>query len=348
MEMRENSGNVQERVLVSVIIPVYNAEKYIRKCLESLIDQTFQDFEGIIVNDGSTDDSRNIIVEYIKNFPEKFRVYDKENGGQSSARNLGLEKASGKYVTFLDADDYIKTDYLERLAGTAEKNNCDVVFSGQYKVKEDGRVIKSIIYHPKDGKCLSYRLNISGKIYRADYIDKWKVRFPVGKIYEENSFNFQMLFLSDRNYFLEYAGYYQVVHEGSTTSKYIEIDKLPLEEWERCISKILKNIKEEQVRQLFEFTVISFFTYFLLVRNRKREYLSNVRKRKNDGALEMAKYFENMINTYFPEAIHNRYASAFKYRELMLKQKIGVKVFAIMCHKKKLVKFTKAFYYVFG
>lgn len=345
---QQRSMDSKTKVVVSVIIPVYNAERYINKCIESVLNQTFQDFEGIIINDGSTDSSRNIIEEYVESFPGKLKTFYKENGGLSSARNFGLEKVSGKYVTFLDADDYLDDRYLEILVKVAEENRCDMVCSGQYKVRENGDIIKSIIYHPQGGKCLTRRLNISGKIYRSDYINKWGVRFPEGKTYEDNSFNLQMLFLSDKNYFLEYAGYYQVVHEGSITSKSIEIDKLPLKEWENCVKKVLENTNSESSRQLFEFTVISFFTYFLLVRNRKREYLDNIKNRKSQNIEEIAGYFELIVNTYFPKAVHNPYMAIFQYRELILKQRIGVKVFAIMCRIGKLAEFTEIFYKVLG
>lgn len=346
-EQRRSMDN-KMKVAVSVIIPVYNAERYIEKCIESVINQTFQDYEGIIINDGSTDDSKRIIEKYVESFPGKLKTFYKENGGLSSARNLGLEKASGKYVTFLDADDYLDDKYLEILINAAEENRCDMVCSGQYKVKENGDVIKSIIYHPQKGKCLTRRLNISGKIYRSNYINKWGARFPDGKTYEDNSFNLQMLFLSNRNYFLEYAGYYQVVHEGSITSKRIEIDKLPLEEWENCVKKVLGNIDNESTHQLFEFTVISFFTYFLLVRNRKREYLENKEKRKNQNVIEIADFFENIINTYFLNARNNPYTAVFKYKELEWKQRLGVKIFVIVCQWRKLTGFTRMFYKFLG
>lgn len=345
---QQRSINSKMKIAVSVIIPVYNADRYIEKCIESVVNQTFQDFEGIIINDGSTDNSRSIVEEYAESFPGKLKVFHKENGGLSSARNFGLEKVSGKYVTFLDADDYLDDKYLEILVKAAEENRCDMVCSGQYKVRENGDVVKSIIYYPQEGKCLTRRLNISGKIYRSDYINKWGVRFPDGKTYEDNSFNLQMLFLSDKNYFLEYAGYYQLVHEGSITSKRIEIDNLPLEEWENCVKKVLENIDNESSRQLFEFTVISFFTYFLLVRNRKREYLDNKEKRKNRDVIEIADFFENIVNTYFPNARNNPYTAVFKYKELEWKQRLGVKTFAIICQWRKLTGFTGMFYKFLG
>ena len=91
---------------VSIIIPVYNVEKYLRRCLDSVLGQTFPDWEAICVNDGSPDGSRAIVEEYAKADP-RFILYDKPNGGLSDARNFGLSKAGGEYVVFLDSDDFI-------------------------------------------------------------------------------------------------------------------------------------------------------------------------------------------------------------------------------------------------
>ncbi|MBQ6992723.1 MAG: glycosyltransferase [Clostridia bacterium] len=107
---------------ISVIIPVYNTEKYLKKCLDSVINQTYQDFEIIIVNDGSTDNSDKIIKEYTCKNPEKIKSYKKENGGLSSARNYGLSKATGEYISFIDSDDYIDHNLFNKLKGEMEKN----------------------------------------------------------------------------------------------------------------------------------------------------------------------------------------------------------------------------------
>ncbi len=97
----------------SIIVPVYNVEKYLEKCLESILNQTFKDFEAIIVNDGSTDNSQEIIDKYVNKDKKIFKSFKKENGGLSDARNFGIERARGEYIVFLDSDDYIDYNYLE-------------------------------------------------------------------------------------------------------------------------------------------------------------------------------------------------------------------------------------------
>ena len=113
--------------VISLIIPVYNVQDYLRKALCSVMAQTFEDFEAIIINDGSTDKSQEIIEEFLKK-DARFQLVNQENAGLSAARNTGLKKAQGEYVAFLDSDDFLKEDYLETLYQTAVKNDADIVY----------------------------------------------------------------------------------------------------------------------------------------------------------------------------------------------------------------------------
>ena len=119
---------------VSVIIPVYNAEQYLKRCLDSVLAQTYQDFEIICIDDGSTDNSGAICDEYAKK-DSRIRILRKENGGVSSARNAGLNIAEGEYITFIDSDDYVDTDYMQTLYENLE--GADAVASGSREVAGD-------------------------------------------------------------------------------------------------------------------------------------------------------------------------------------------------------------------
>ncbi len=111
---------------VSVIVPIYNVEKYLRKSLDSLANQTINDYEVILVNDGSTDNSQSIIDEYVEKY-SVFKGFKKENGGMSSARNFGLKYAKGEYIAFVDSDDFVELNFLEKLYDKAKKDKSDVV-----------------------------------------------------------------------------------------------------------------------------------------------------------------------------------------------------------------------------
>ena len=114
--------------LISIIVPIYNTEKYLRQCLDSIINQTYANFEVLLVNDGSTDLSGMICQEYVEN-DSRFRYFEKENGGVSSARNLGLERSGGAYITFIDSDDWVESNHLEALLKGIKENNTDIAVS---------------------------------------------------------------------------------------------------------------------------------------------------------------------------------------------------------------------------
>lgn len=340
---------MKEKVAVSIVIPVYNAQKYLEFCFATLEKQTFQNFEVIFVNDGSTDNSLSMIENYVLQHKEKSYVYSKENGGQSSARNLALTKVQGEYIAFLDCDDYLADDYLEVLYNTAKKHDSDMVVSGQKKVAENGEVLENIVYDvEKYPKCILRRLNFSGKLYRKSYlIDKHHMQFAVGKTYEDNPFNLVMLFLAKNLQVLSYAGYYQVVHQGSTTTKKIVEEKLPLEEIEYSVKYVLSYENEINDKELFSYTLMSFLTYFLFQANKKHMYLS-LEDRKSDLEiiLKVSKFSRRIMHTYFPKYWKNKYLNVFKYKELKFVQRVGVTMFVVLCRLNLLDWFVKVYYRV--
>lgn len=138
--------------IVSIIVPCYNVEKYISKCLNSIINQTFKDIEIICVNDGSTDDT----LKKLKSFKdERIKIIDKTNGGVSSARNSGIEHASGEYIMFIDGDDYVDVEMVEKMFKTAKENDADIVKCNRNDVYEDKNVIIKRLPIWKDKKIIN-------------------------------------------------------------------------------------------------------------------------------------------------------------------------------------------------
>ena len=121
-------ADYESKALISIIVPIYNVEKYLRQCLDSIIAQTYQNFECLLINDGSPDNSADICREYVSK-DSRFRYFEKENGGASSARNLGIECSGGAYITFIDADDWVDSDYLEVLYNELIDENADISVS---------------------------------------------------------------------------------------------------------------------------------------------------------------------------------------------------------------------------
>ena len=168
-------------MMVSVIVPVYNVENYLAKCLDSLVSQTLQDIEIIVVDDGSKDRSGHIIEEYAKNFPEKIKAFSKENGGLSDARNFGIERASGTYIGFVDSDDYVTETMFEEMLHLAEKHQAKMVICNIQKVDQDGKVIQKLTQIP----------NMSEKIQLEDHFSVFSdlSYFACNKLFKKELFD---------------------------------------------------------------------------------------------------------------------------------------------------------------
>lgn len=332
--------------MVSVVIPVYNAEKYLHKCLTSLLQQKYKDLEIIAVNDGSTDNSWNILQEYKNEYPNIFKIFTQENSGQSAARNFALQHAHGTYIAFLDSDDYLLDDYLEKLVDAAEKNHSDMVCSGEIRITEEGKVVSEIRYKTdKKGNCSLRRLNFSGKIYRKDFLDKHNIRFAEGKVYEDNPFNIMAFALAQNLKIIDYMGYYQTVHQGSTTTKNINVDRLPFDKIEEVIQYIIKHKNMVEDFDLFEYTVFSFFTYFLFKANKQHYYFDiDGRKSSSEVVYKICEYCENVIKNYFPNYLKCKYVRVLNNNGVSIAQKAGVYLFLQFINKKCLQKFVKVYY----
>lgn len=202
---------------VSVIVPVYNAEPYLRKCLDSLVNQTLKEIEILVVNDGSTDNSLSILEGYRSQYPEKIKVFSKENGGQASARNLALKYAEGEYIGFVDADDYAALDMFRAMYAAAENTDADLVVCDHYHVV--GKKQKYIRFPDYDtprkmfGAVLVSPWN---KLLRRDVLLQSGVVFPEGYIYEDTAWFAELIpFIQTMTYVHEPL-LYHIVQENST------------------------------------------------------------------------------------------------------------------------------------
>ena len=128
---------------ISIIVPIYNVEEYLEKCLDSLVNQTLKDIEIILINDGSPDNSEEIVNKYLKKYKEKIIYHKKKNEGQGIARNYGINLAKGEFISFVDSDDYVDKTIFEKLYNKAIEENSDIVSSvGFIEVKNDNETIK--------------------------------------------------------------------------------------------------------------------------------------------------------------------------------------------------------------
>ena len=342
-------GNASDKPAVSIIMPCYNTERYIKKTMDSIFAQTFDDFELIMVDDGSSDSTPKILDGYAKDHPGKIRVFHKENGGQSTARNLALDNAKGEYVLFWDSDDYAETDYLEMLTNAAFAGHSEVVISGSHYIDEKGIVIENLDY-PVD-RFPDYplrRLSPHGKLYRLDFLNRHNIRFVPGKLYEDNPFNFLALFLCKDPVILPFARHYQVVHPGSSMSTAVTSDKVPYKGIEDALSYMNDHKDEINDPDVYEFTVMSFLTYFIFLGNREhmQAALRKYRGCKYDKKLidELCDFTQNLIPEKLPDYHKNPRVGLFKGKELQFRHRAGVWLFVRLIRTHTLKAFARLYY----
>ena len=215
---------------VSVIIPVYNVEPYLRECLDSVVNQTLRDIEIICVNDGSTDNSGAILAEYAAR-DERIIVITQENRGLSAARNVGIDAAKGKYIYFIDSDDYIDLDALEVLYNRAEKlaldallfdyvNFCDGMEGDPEQLVrgEYPDIYSGVELMKKLRDDATYSVPVWNGLITRDFLQKAGLKFLEGIIYEDHLFTALLLLKADRVSHISYKAYHRRVRPMSITS----------------------------------------------------------------------------------------------------------------------------------
>lgn len=222
---------------VTVIVPVYNVARFLSECLDSLLLQTFRDFEIVAVNDGSTDDSGDLLARYAAEYPGVVRVFSKPNGGLGDARNVGIERARGEYLSFVDADDTVEPTFLAELFARAAATDADLVLCGILNVFDDGT---PAAYLPEPdmsvfGSSLSeeprllYRVDASAcnKLYARELFTRTGIRFPVGLAFEDLPTVYRWLAFANRVEKVDEPLYlYRRDRSGSITSesaRYLEL-----------------------------------------------------------------------------------------------------------------------------
>lgn len=222
---------------ITVIVPVYNVEHYLNKCLDSLINQTYKNLEIIVINDGSTDNSGKICQEYAQK-DNRIIYIEKENGGQSEARNMGLDRMTGSYVTFVDSDDWVEPDYVEVLYNKLIEYQADIAVGNYYSYNEqegifyfhifgdsyyekvyDNVSIFENLYESQEMKSFSL-ISVWGKLYRVDLVKH--LRFDIGKLGEDGYLNQKIYLLAEKTIYLNKGLYAYRQREGSSSRIWTE------------------------------------------------------------------------------------------------------------------------------
>lgn len=201
---------------VSVIVPVYNGKEYIKECINSIQKQTYSNIELIVVNDGSIDNTEEVIMKMQKENKNNMKYIFQENSGVGQARNVGLNNATGEYVIFVDNDDTIKEDYIETLTNIALDTKSDVVCTGIQYMDNDGKNVGNLLLK-KEEWCKYSILAAHGKIYKREFLIQNKIFFSKDHFAEDAYFNLQVLLKASHIEIDEYIGYcYRINPKGIT------------------------------------------------------------------------------------------------------------------------------------
>lgn len=325
-----------ENIEISVIIPVYNSEKYIVKCLDSLKAQSMKEIEVIIINDGSTDRTKDLIEEYQNDHQLKIRLYSRENAGQAAARNFGVLQAEGRYIAFMDSDDYVEMDYLQQLYQTAKDHQSEVVTCGYRSVKPDGTVLQTtsvssfatVADYGRPGMFVVW-----AKLFLKDFLLRNHFQFPEGgKIYEDVPFSLETKFKGKNVKAISYIGYNYVQHESSTmSSSKVTCKRFPFEKMDHAIRDTMP--KSQEARDRFEFEVLHFFAGFLFF---------FCKKAKREDIWKLSAFAEKEIWTYFPQYAKNPYLGLSGEKELPIVHRMAIWIFVqtIRFHMLKIFAFA--------
>lgn len=249
---------------VSVIVPVYNVEKYVERCLRSVLNQTYKNFEIICVDDCGTDHSIQIIEQIQKEFPQKIKIiYGEINKGLGAARDKGLSTADGEYVSFVDSDDYLKTDFLETYISVMKEKNADIVVGGYIRDVE-GKFSETKI----DTKDLSYTwMNVSActKIYRRKFLEDNHLSFLGVRRYEDEGFMYRSLVCAPRVELINYSGYYYYMNSESITRNLNKDRTKIVEEYLQTVRKINMTVQcQGDTKELLNYCLVSGLTANLI------------------------------------------------------------------------------------
>lgn len=305
---------------ISIIVPIYNTEKFLSKCIESLINQTHKNIEIILVNDGSRDSSYEICNKY-KIIDERIQTIHKINGGVSSARNAGLSIATGEYITFVDSDDYISNEMYEKMLDIAMSENADIVECGYYRVDKEGNILteqqlkdeiisgeyNSSYHYIKGENTKNYTCN---KIYKADILKD--IKFPISTCSEDFVVNVKAFYKCKKYVVTSQQLYYYTINNDSVCNRKFHLGRLDAIKNGKYIYEFHKERFSELcpfiARYIVDYCMIFYLDLTMCNLEKKEKYLNEL---------------ENDFKLYYP-LIKGEAFNLLKY-----KRKVLMKIFHI-------------------
>lgn len=311
----------------SVIVPVYNSYVYLQKCIDSIMKQTEKDFELILINDCSPDNSQEIIDKYVNNYPDKIKcIINEKNIGQGCSRVKALDIASGEYIFFVDSDDYISEDYLDRFLSEVKKKKYDVVVAGYTKVIGDKLVKHDIVKNMWTLVCYPVACC---KMYRKDFIIENDIDFSDVRIGEDIYFTLDYFASGPSAKFIDYYGYYYRFNPTSTTNT-IDFSSKHEEAVSAMFAKLLNKYDISKLSQKKQYMIE--YSYVANMVNALITYASGCKPRKMRAKYKL---FVDDLNEKFPNWRNNPYYRITRLKGPNNKIKFG-NAFTINAIKMKL------------
>ena len=284
---------------LSVIVPCYNGEKFIGRCLESLVNQTLQDIEIIVINDGSTDNSQDIIDSYANKY-HNIKAYKIPNSGIADARNFGVSKVETPYFGFLDCDDYTDVTMFEKMYNKAIETNAQVVVSNFYWVKgKKKKLEKEGPYNTGKDMLIHLFAVLWNKIYDTAFVRSTNIRFPSGNRYEDAYFLYCLAPNIERLAFIDEAFVHYVQHENSITHNNNEEVKNMITIFDNILNYYAHTNRYDEYHDELEYLHIKFFLGNSFLRSARIDD-----KQDRDYTIQLG---WNMLNDEFPDWHHNHY-----------------------------------------
>ena len=301
-------------IKVSIIVPVYNVEKYISRCLDSLVDQTLKEIEIIVVNDETPDNSEKIILEYTNKY-KNIKYYKKKNGGLSDARNYGIGYASGEYIAFVDSDDYVDLSMFEKMYKKAKTDNFDIVACNVDMVLEDGSNIQSVKSGLKDFNNVNAAMitvypSAWNKIYKKEIFNK--VLFKKGVWFEDVELLYRLFPYIKTIGVVEDELYYYVQREGAITKTYDERLFDYIKNWNGIIQYYKKNNFYDKYKLEIEYCYVRYLYATFIKQSLNYKDKNMFKKAVNEAILNVKREFPKYRkNKYFYKNIKGIYLIIF-------------------------------------
>ena len=343
-----------EQDLVSFIIPAYNAEKTLGETLESVLAQTFQNFQIIVINDGSKDGTLELIKAYAEKYPEKIKWYTQENRGLSATRNRALDEAElGKYVGFIDADDQLKPDYLQKLYEAITSSDADIAVTGYEKYD----VLTGEIFYRHNpvtwtvqfdnGTDYVFQYSAWAKLYRTDFLNANHIRFGVGEVLEDGPFSIETNLLAKKVAVVDDYLYRYRANRISSSGKSVNKEnsnsvmgmvrkknskaRLPYNGIRSVINDVRNSGITPEDDQVMEYCVIKALA----------GYCTNMGKYMDKSTRkELCGYCDRTIRECFPKVRKNPYIRIGKLKNLPKVHQFAVKLFVSAYSTKMLYPFS--------